>query len=119
MIDPAYFAIGTSVVSSVVAVMALVASRGDKNDARFSEVAKNTNEIGKQLAEYNVQMANLRTDLAQQELARMREMDGRYVTRREFDNLSELVRFINKLTIETHKRFHPDAVLNEPIGFQG
>lgn len=116
--DPIYFTVGGVLVSTVMSIAAFLATRGDKNDARFSEVAKNTNEIGKQLAEFGVQMANLRTDLAQQELARMREMDGRYVTRREFQNLSELVRFNNKLTLETHKRFHPDAVLHEPLGFR-
>jgi len=119
VIEPAYFAIGTSVVSTAVAVMALVASRGDKNDSRFAEVAKSMSDLNSQMASFGTQMANLRTELAQQELTRLRELDTRYLTRREFEPHSELVAFATKLTVETHKRLHPDAVVQEPPRFRG
>lgn len=99
--------IGMSAVAVVLAVLTFVTNRGDKNDGKY-------NELSKELKEVALQISSLRTELAQQELARHQQMEARFVSRREWDVQSEAWDFTRKLNVEIHRRLWPDAAIHEP-----
>lgn len=99
--------IAISTVAVVLAVLTFVTNRGDKNDGKY-------NELSKELKEVALQISSLRTELAQQELARHQQMEARFVSRREWDVQSEAWDFTRKLNVEIHRRLWPDAAIHEP-----
>ena len=101
--------IAISTVAVVLAVLTFVTNRGDKNDGKY-------NELSKELKEVALQISSLRTELAQQELARHQQMEARFVGRREWDERSLAWDFTQKLNLEIHRRLWPDASIHEPGG---
>ena len=101
--------IAVAVVAVVVSVLTLVTNRGDKSDGKY-------NELSKELKEVALQISSLRTELAQQELARHQQMEARFVGRREWDERSLAWDFTQKLNLEIHRRLWPDASIHEPGG---
>ena len=103
---------GTTIFMGFVIPVAMfllnqIFNRGDKSDDKTSKLAA-------QVAEVVLQISALRTELAQQELARHRDMEARFVLRREYEERERVLDFTKRLTLETHKRLHPDAAIHEP-----
>ncbi len=85
-------------------------NRGDKSDDKTSRLAA-------QVSEVVLQISALRTELAQQELTRHRDMEARFVLRREWEEREKMLDFTKRLTVEMHKRLNPDAAIHEPGAF--
>lgn len=101
--------IAISTVAVVLAVLTFATNRGDKSEGKY-------NELGKEIKDLALQIASLRTDLAQQELARHQQLEARFVSRREWDVQSEAWDFTQRLNVEIHRRLWPDAAIHEPGG---
>jgi hypothetical protein len=100
-----------SIAAVVIAIITLILNRGDKGDGRY-------NELSKELKEVALQISSLRTELAQQELTRHRELEARFVSRREWDVQAEAWDFAQRLNVEIHRRLWPDAAIHEPGGMR-
>lgn len=87
-------------------------NRGDKSEDKTAALAKQVGDLA-------LQISSLRTELAQQELARHQYMDNRFVQRTEFDRQLAVWEFTKRLTVEVHKRMWPEAAIHEPGGQQG
>jgi hypothetical protein len=104
--ETAHVALGLSIVMPVAMfLLTFLFSRGDKG--------------AEKLGELSLQIANLRTELAQGRLDLFKELDTRFVTRAEYMNKVEIIEFAKALTLETHKRLHPDAAIHQPGGGRG
>jgi len=100
-----------SVAAVVIAIITLVLNRGDKGEGRYNQVSGEIKELA-------LQISSLRTELAQQELARHRELEARFVGRREWDVQSAAWEFTRQLNVEIHRRLYPDAAIHEPGGMR-
>lgn len=98
--------IAISTVAVILAILTFVTNRGDKSEGKY-------NELSKELKEVALQISSLRTELAQQELARHQQMDLRYVGRREWEEKARAWDFTEKLNVEIHRRLCPDAVIHD------
>lgn len=103
---------GLTIIAVVLSLLAFIAGRSDKSGDKYAGVAKQVGELA-------LQISQLRTELAQQELSRHKELEERFVSRREFEQRDRLIDFTHKLTLETHKRFNPDASIHEPGAMHG
>lgn len=108
-LDPSTALVMSFVVPIAMFLLNQIFNRGDKSESKYEQVAKNVGEMA-------LQLASLRTELAQQELARQREMEMRFVLRREFDVHVAVVDFTKRLTVEVHRRMWPEASIHEPGG---
>ena len=101
MIETAHIALGLSVVMpTLMFLLTFMFNKGDKSADKIGELA--------------IQIANLRTELAQREMERHKELEQRFVTRAEYEGKVELIDFAKSLTLEVHKRLHPDAAIHQP-----
>lgn len=99
--ETAQIAIGLSIIMPVAMfLLTFLFNRGDKSSEKLGELA--------------LQIANLRTELAQGRLELFKELDQRFITRAEMEPKMELIEFAKNLTIETHKRLHPEAAIHQP-----
>lgn len=87
-------------------------STGDKTEDKTAAVAKQVGELA-------LQISSLRTELAQQELARHQYLDNRFVLRTEFSREQAMWDFTKELTKAVHRRMHPDASFDEPGSGKG
>lgn len=100
-------ALGVSTVAVSLSLLTLFANRNDKSADKYAMVLE-------KLGETNLQIANLRTELAEREMRQHLEMQRAFVARNEFDAQSKLVDFTLRLTKEVHRRMYPDAAINQP-----
>lgn len=103
---------GIASVALVVALLNLLAGRGDRN-AEFRA------EVMKEIAALTLQISGLRTELAQRDLAHHLDLQARYVGRTEFDAHTRAFDFVHRLNLEIHKRMFPDAAIHEPGASHG
>lgn len=109
MIEPAHVSIGISMLAVFLVVAQVFIGRGDKSGGEIKEVAKQVNELA-------LQIANLRTELAQNGAKQAEDMRRAFVSREEHDIHRGVVEFVEELTLEIHQRLHPDAAIHQPGG---
>lgn len=123
MIETAHIAIGISMITAILVVVQIFIGRGDKSGGEYRQVAQQVselkNEVTTKFGDLNLQIANLRTELANDALRRAEEMRRTFVSREEYDEHRELVLFTRDLTKEVHRRMHPDAAIHQPGGTYG
>ena len=84
-------------------------SAGDKSGDRYDALQKS-------LSELTLQLANLRTELAQQEIARQKDLEARFASRETQALHEEALAFVRALTLEVHRRMYPEAAIHQPGG---
>lgn len=123
MIETAHIAIGMSMLTIVLVVIQIFIGRGDKSGGELAVVSRQVsdlkNEVTVKFGDVNLQLANLRTELANDAMRRADEMRRTFVSRDEYDEHRELVLFTRDLTKEVHRRMHPDAAIHQPGGSYG
>lgn len=123
MIETAHIAIGMSMLTIVLVVIQIFIGRGDKSGGELAVVSRQVsdlkNEVTVKFGDVNLQLANLRTELANDAMRRADEMRRTFVSRDEYDEHRELVLFTRDLTKEVHRRMHPDAAIHQPGGMYG
>jgi hypothetical protein len=123
MIEPAHIAIGLSMLTTVLVIIQIFIGRGDKSGGEYKQLAQQMselkNEVTTKFGDVNLQLANLRTELALAETRRAEEMRRNFVSREEYNEHRELVFFARDLTREVHRRMHPDAAIHQPGGQYG
>ena len=112
MIGLEHISLGISMIVAILLVVNIFIGRGDKSGGEYKEIAK-------QVADINLQIANLRTELARDGARRAEEMRRAFVPREEYQEHRELVLFTLDLTKEVHRRMHPDAAIHQPGGTYG
>ncbi len=68
MIEPAHIAIGLSMLTTVLVIIQIFIGRGDKSGGEYKQLAQQMselkNEVTTKFGDVNLQLANLRTELA-------------------------------------------------------
>lgn len=123
MIETAHISIGLSLFVAVLLVVQIFIGRGDKSGGEYKEVSRQVGELKNDLTikfgDVSLQLANLRTELAQEGSRRAEEMRRSFVSREEYDEHRQLVFFTRDLTKQVHSRMHPDAAIHQPGGVYG
>lgn len=120
MIETAHISIAISMIAVLLVAVQIFIGRGDKSGGELSIVSRQVselkNEVTAKFGDVNLQLANLRTELATDAMRRAEEMRRTFVSREEYDEHRELVLFTRDLTKEVHRRMHPDAAIHQPGG---
>lgn len=120
MIEPAHIAIAISLVSVLLVAAQIFIGRGDRSGTELKAVSQQVselkNEVTSKFGDVNLQLANLRLELAKDAASRAEEMRAKFVSREEYDEHRELVFFTRDLTKQVHARMHPDAAIHQPGG---
>lgn len=123
MIETAHIALGMSLLTVVLVAIQIFIGRGDKSGGEYRQLAQQVGELKNELTtkfgDVNLQLANLRTELANDALRRAEEMRRTFVPREEYDEHRQLVFFTRDLAKQVHSRMHPDAAIHQPGGVYG
>jgi len=123
MIGIEHISLGISFAVAILLVVNIFIGRGDKSGGELAVVSRQVselkNEVTVKFGDVNLQLANLRTELANDAMRRADEMRRTFVSRDEYDEHRELVLFTRDLTKEVHRRMHPDAAIHQPGGAYG
>lgn len=103
---------GIAVIAIVLSMVNVILMRNDRSGDKYDALQKS-------MAELTLQFANLRTELAQQEIARQRDLELRFASRESQKEHKEIVEFVQGLVMEVHQRLYPDAVIHQPGARRG
>jgi hypothetical protein len=96
-----------NVVTAAIALLAVTLSL-------VNIVLNRGQDTQKSIGELALQIANLRTELAQQEITRQKDMEARFASRESQALHAEALAFVRALTVEVHRRMYPDAAIHQP-----